>query len=100
MSDSFWVRWWKAKDRALNVDTGGDDDETISHRVARARARGVWWGSAACWLLDKVKYISPDWEDHCGKVLADPNKADATIPIDAPLFGDANPNKEGPCDGQ
>ena len=94
MSDSFYLRFLKALDRLGNVLSQGDDDETISHSVARAQARGVWWGRGMCWFLDKWKYVfGKEWEDHCGKVLRHPNKSDATFPVDAPLSGDANPNE-------
>jgi hypothetical protein len=90
MAQTYHFRFWRAVDRLGNALTGGDDDETISHRVARARARGVWWGRVACWGLDKVKYAYPDWADHCRQVLDRPNPTDATVPLLAPLKGDAN----------
>lgn len=79
-----------ALDRLGNALSFGDSDETISHRVARAQERGVWWGRTACWCLDKWKYVNPSWEDHCESVLRDPNPPDATVPLHAPLKGDAN----------
>lgn len=90
---NYRFRVLRAVDRLLNAMWGGDDEETISHRVARAQDRGVWWGVMACWCLDKWKYIDPEWEDHCGQVLNDPNPSDATIHRDAPLKGDANNEK-------
>jgi len=84
MSQSYTFRFWRAVDRLLNVVTAGDDEETISHRVARARERGVWWGRMTCWGLD---WVVPN---HCTNVLARPNPSDATVPLDAPLDGDAN----------
>jgi hypothetical protein len=93
-SQSYVYRVARGFNRVLNALTGGDDQETISHRVARAREHGYWWGRGMCWALDKVKYVVPSWEDHCGKVLHAPSPTDATIPLDAPLTGDAN--KETP----
>lgn len=96
MTDRWRKRFWKALDRAGNVVFyRGDDEETISHHVARARVRRVWWGTATCFVIERI--IAPfyhPWRDHCNKVLADPNEADANFPIDAPLYGDANPDKK------
>jgi hypothetical protein len=90
MSQSPLLRYLRARDRLWNVILGGDDEETISHRVARARARGVWWGRAACWSLSQVGRVYRPWRQHCDDVLAHPSPSDATVPLDAPLTGDAN----------
>jgi hypothetical protein len=44
-----------ALDQFGNVILGGDPDETISARSARAAARGDWLGKAMCWWLDKIQ---------------------------------------------
>jgi hypothetical protein len=67
--------------------TNGEDSETISHRVARAQARGVWWGGGAAKF---VNWVMRD-PQHCASVLVHPNRADAQIPLNAPLAGDADP---------
>lgn len=97
MAQTYKKRVLRALDRLVNAIKGGDDEETISHRDARANARGLWWGKASCWTLDKFKYICfwnkewwDFWDNHCDDVLDNPNPSDATIPLEAPLKGDAN----------
>jgi hypothetical protein len=41
-------------DQLGNAITGGDEDETISSRAGKARAKGKWWGRTLCWFLDKL----------------------------------------------
>lgn len=50
-----------AIDQWANAFLGGDPDETISSRAARARNRGRRWGCALCRLLDALD------RDHCAK---------------------------------
>jgi hypothetical protein len=87
---SYAFRVARALDRMVNAWAGGDDEETISHRVARARERGVWWGRAMCWALSQVGRVYPPWKDHCDDVLSHPNPSDALMPLEAPLKGDAD----------
>ena len=42
-------------DQAANVLFGGDPDETISARSARAAARNDWLGKFMCWWLGKLQ---------------------------------------------
>lgn len=44
-----------ALDQFGNVILGGDPDETISSRSARATERGNWLGKFMCWWLDKIQ---------------------------------------------
>jgi hypothetical protein len=44
-----------ALDQFGNVVFGGDPDETISSRSARAAERGDWLGKFMCWWLDKLQ---------------------------------------------
>lgn len=44
-----------ALDQFANVISGGDPDETISSRSARAAERGDWLGKFLCWWLDKLQ---------------------------------------------
>ena len=50
-------RAWKlaiAHDQLANTAFGGDEDETISSRAAKARLAGERWGCVLCKLLDKL----------------------------------------------
>lgn len=50
-------RAWKlavAHDQLANTAFGGDEDETISSRAAKAALRGERWGCVLCKLLDKL----------------------------------------------
>jgi hypothetical protein len=87
---SYRLRFWRGLDRWLNAITGGDDEETISHRVARAWVRQRWWGWAMCRFLDLFD------RGHCRTVLDRPNPSDATVPLEAPLSGDANQEASHP----
>lgn len=44
-----------ALDQFANVLFGGDPDETISSRSARAAQRGDWLGKFMCWWLDNLQ---------------------------------------------
>lgn len=46
-------------DQLANAAFGGDPDETISSRAAKARRHGRRWGCLLCRLLDKID------RDHC-----------------------------------
>ena len=52
-----------AFDQLMNAIGGGDPDETISSRAAKARNRGRWWGCILCRFLD---HIDPK---HCASSL-------------------------------
>lgn len=50
-------RAWKlaiAHDQLANAAFGGDEDETISSRAAKAARSGERWGCVLCKLLDKL----------------------------------------------
>jgi len=50
--------WWRvlvALDQFANVVLGGNPDETISARSARAAKRGNLLGKFMCWWLDKLQ---------------------------------------------
>ena len=38
-------------DQFGNTLAGGDPDETISSRTAKAKAQGRWWGRVGCHIL-------------------------------------------------
>lgn len=54
---------WVAEDQLWNARLGGDEDETISGRAAKARNAGRRWGCVLCRLLD---WIDPD---HCNNSI-------------------------------
>jgi hypothetical protein len=41
-------------DQGVNTLAGGDPDETVSSRAAKAAARGQRWGCVLCRWLDKL----------------------------------------------
>lgn len=41
-------------DQGVNTLTGGDPDETVTSRAAKAARRGHRWGCVLCRLLDKI----------------------------------------------
>lgn len=43
-----------AFDQLVNAATGGDEDETISSRAAKAARRQRRWGCLLCWLLSLI----------------------------------------------
>lgn len=43
-----------AVDQLANALLGGDPDETISSRAAKAAARGRRWGCVLCRCLDRI----------------------------------------------
>lgn len=50
-------RAWKlaiAHDQLANTAFGGDEDETISSRPAKASNAGLKWGCLLCRLLDRI----------------------------------------------
>lgn len=54
---------WVAVDQYWNAALGGDEDETISSRAAKARIAGRRWGCVFCRLLDAID------RDHCAASL-------------------------------
>jgi len=52
-----------AYDELGSASTGGNPDETISSRAAKARAKGKHWGCILCRLLDRIQ------ADHCKNSL-------------------------------
>ena len=54
-----------ALDQLVNALLGGDEDETVSSRAARARAAGAWWGLTLCRFLD---WLEPD---HCKNAIGE-----------------------------
>lgn len=71
MSDYLW-RVVVSLDQLINTLTGGDPDETISSRAAKAAARGRPWGCVLCGLLDRID------PGHCARsVEADEGERDA-----------------------
>jgi hypothetical protein len=52
-----------AADQLVNAVLGGDPDETISSRAAKAARRGHRWGCVLCRALDALQ------RDHCERVI-------------------------------
>jgi hypothetical protein len=61
-------------DQFANTVAGGDPDETISSRAAKAQAEGKRWGCMLCMLLNQVQ------RDHCQRALEPDEGARAVIP--------------------
>lgn len=69
------ARAWKlavAHDQLANTAFGGDEDETISSRAAKAARGGERWGCVLCKLLDKLDpgHCQRNIEHDEGKPLA------------------------------
>lgn len=60
---SYFRRLFVAADQLLNVVFGGDEDETISSRIAKDRRRGRKFACVLCRILD---WIDPH---HCEKAI-------------------------------
>lgn len=60
-----------ALDQLLNTILGGDPQETLSSRAAKARLKGKAWGCLLCRLLDRAQ------KDHCTKSLLPLEGSDA-----------------------
>lgn len=56
-------RVFLATSQLLNALLGGDEDETLSSRAGKARARGRRWGCVLCRVLDALD------KDHCIKAI-------------------------------
>lgn len=63
-----------ALDETGNAMMGGDPEETISSRAAKARNAGRRWGCLLCRLLDKLD------PGHCDKFIQPNEGSDAVIP--------------------
>jgi hypothetical protein len=61
-------------DQFVNTVAGGDPDETISSRAAKAEAEGKRWGCILCGLLNRIQ------KDHCKRSLEPDEGARAIIP--------------------
>lgn len=62
MKDYFF-RIAKALDQLLNTIFGGNEDELLSSRAAKARINGKKWGCYLCKVLDALD------RDHCAKSI-------------------------------
>ena len=60
---SYFRRLFVAADQLLNVVFGGDEDETVSSRIAKDRRRGRKFACVLCRILD---WLDPD---HCEKAI-------------------------------
>lgn len=72
------MKWLKnigvSLDQLLNTITGGDPDETISSRAAKARNEGRAWG---CWLCGLLDRLDPK---HCDNNIEADRGSNAVIP--------------------
>lgn len=60
---SYFRRLFVAVDQLVNVIFGGDEDETVSSRIAKDRRRGRKFACVLCKILD---WIDPH---HCEKAI-------------------------------
>ncbi len=60
---TYFRRLFVVLDQLLNVIFGGDEDETISSRIAKDRRRGRKFACFLCRILD---WLDPD---HCEKAI-------------------------------
>lgn len=58
-----------AADQFVNAVFLGDEDETISSRLAKGRLAGRWWGVAGAAAVDWVFLALFRQADHCNKSL-------------------------------
>lgn len=63
-------------DETVNAVTGGDGEETISSRAAKAQVAGKKWGCVLCKILDLFQ------KDHCKISLNTAVGDNAVIPDD------------------
>jgi hypothetical protein len=59
----YLARVFVALDQLVNVLFGGDEDETVSSRIAKDKARGRKFACVLCKLLDLID------KDHCDKAI-------------------------------
>lgn len=83
--DGYILNWWVTLDCLLNALLGGDPDETVSSRTAKAREAGDEWACVFCkfltWCQNKV-FNKPG--DHCSGALERNKGHRAVIPDDTP----------------
>jgi hypothetical protein len=81
--DSYFKNWWVTIDCWLNTLAGGDPDETISSRSAKAaayetQAQAWGWGCRMC------SFLAIFQENHCGKALQRNVGSKAVVPDEKP----------------
>ena len=59
----YFLRILISIDQLANTILGGNEDETISSRAAKAKLQGKRWGCVLCKLLDKFD------KNHCEKSI-------------------------------
>lgn len=59
----YFLRILISIDQLANTILGGNEDETISSRAAKAKLSGKKWGCVLCKLLDKID------KNHCDKSI-------------------------------
>lgn len=59
----YFLRILISIDQLANTILGGNEDETISSRAAKAKLQGKRWGCVLCKLLDKID------KNHCEKSI-------------------------------
>lgn len=59
----YFLRILISIDQLANTILGGNEDETISSRAAKAKLQGKRWGCGLCKLLDKFD------KNHCDKSI-------------------------------
>lgn len=59
----YFLRILISIDQLANTILGGNEDETISSRAAKAKLQGKRWGCVLCKLLDKFD------KNHCDKSI-------------------------------
>jgi hypothetical protein len=59
----YFLRILISIDQLANTILGGNEDETISSRAAKAKLQGKRWGCVLCKLLDKLD------KNHCEKSI-------------------------------
>ncbi|PUB82387.1 MAG: hypothetical protein DBP02_15145 [gamma proteobacterium symbiont of Ctena orbiculata] len=66
-----------AFDQLFNALTGGDEDETISSRLGKARRNGSRFATVICWVLTHVFF----WEkgDHCARSIEEDEGANEIV---------------------
>jgi hypothetical protein len=59
----YFLRILISIDQLANTILGGNEDETISSRAAKAKLQGKRWGCVLCKMLDKID------KNHCDKSI-------------------------------
>lgn len=76
--DNYFKNWWVTVDCFGNTIAGGDPDETISSRSAKANLAGKEWGCIMC------KFLSFFQSNHCSLAFERNEGARAVIKDDTP----------------